>query len=200
MSLTPHNGRVFPFSYDLYRKLLKRIEQTLGFSVGWTPHSPRAGFASDAIARGVPFAEVREAGRWRADSSLRTYIDVVSAAQITVDLRVRGFVEAQAYARDHFEEFLPGFAHAENGEQQQHAQGTRREALPPVGRVQRTTTRRLPSAEEREEVQSRHSAGSSSSPSSRVGRFVHFSPSVEDATPAHSAPSRAPKGRGRGRS
>lgn len=201
LSLTPHGGRVFSFSYDLYRNLLKRVEKTLGISVGWTPHSPRAGFASDAIARGVPFAEVREAGRWRADSSLRTYIDIVTAAQITVDLRVRGFVEAQAYARDHFEEFLPGFAHAENGEQR-HAQGTRREALPPVGRVQRSSTRRLPSAEEHEEVQSGHSAGSRSTASgSRVGRCVHFFPSVEDAAaPAQFVPPRAPKGRGRGKS
>ena len=78
-------------------------------TVGWTPHSARAGFASEAIARGTPFNEVREQGRWRADSSLRTYIDIVSAAQISVDLRARGYVDAQIYALKHFEELLPGF-------------------------------------------------------------------------------------------
>ena len=108
VELSEPGGRLFPYSYDIYRKLLKRVESHLGLTVGWTPHSARAGFASEAIARGTPFNEVREQGRWRADSSLRTYIDIVSAAQISVDLRARGYVDTQIYVLNHFEDFLPG--------------------------------------------------------------------------------------------
>ena len=66
VELSEPGGRLFPYSYDIYRKLLKRVESHLGLTVGWTPHSARAGFASEAIARGTPFNEVREQGRWRA--------------------------------------------------------------------------------------------------------------------------------------
>ena len=202
LSSTPKGGRVFPNSYDLYRKLFKRVEQTLGITVGWTPHSPRAGFASEAIARGVPFAEVREAGRWRADSSLRTYIDIVAAAQITVDLRVRGFLEAQAYAREHFETFLPGFLAIDHGIHQGVSSWTGRPIVPAVERVGRAAAGGLPSPEgfEAEEIQSGHASSESLGGSAEgdTGRRVHFAPSAVDP-PAHSAsPSRA-RGRGRGR-
>eukprot|EP00972_Heterocapsa_arctica_P009812 1444059-Heterocapsa_arctica.AAC.1 len=63
--------RLIGYSYENYRRLLHKVEEKLGISVGWTPHSPRAGFASESSAEGCPFVEVRERGRWLADSSLR---------------------------------------------------------------------------------------------------------------------------------
>jgi hypothetical protein len=46
--------------------------------MGWTPHSPRAGRASDMMMMGLPFLRIREAGRWQSDSSLRRYLDVMA--------------------------------------------------------------------------------------------------------------------------
>jgi hypothetical protein len=46
--------------------------------IGWTPHSPRAGRASDMMMMGLSFLRIREAGRWQSDSSLRRYLDVMA--------------------------------------------------------------------------------------------------------------------------
>ena len=56
---------------------------------------------TDARTGGVPFEEVREQGRWRADSSLSTYLDIAASSQIAVDLRTRGLAGAQAFALQH---------------------------------------------------------------------------------------------------
>ena len=85
---------VFPESYSTFRLLLRRVEAQLGLSVGWTPHSGRAGYASDSRAEGVPFEEVREQGRWQSDSSLRRYLDIVGASSIGVSLRAAGLAKA----------------------------------------------------------------------------------------------------------
>ena len=200
LSLTPAGGRVFPFTYDLYRNLFKRVERTLGIAVGWTPHSPRAGFASEAIARGVSFAEVREAGRCRADSSLRTYIDIVAAAQITVDLRVRGFVEAQSYARSHFESFLPGFEYVYH---ERSSEGPRRAPVSALGRESRWSTPRglsgVQGPEGQEDDEDRHSAADESSRGSQQERRrVHFAPDSTSNSRAHTTSSLRGRGRGRG--
>ena len=83
ISMTKPGDRIFPFSYTTYRRLLINVEQKLSVSIGWTPHSPRAGFASVSIQDGASFWETREAGRWLADSSLRVYIDLVAVGQIS---------------------------------------------------------------------------------------------------------------------
>ena len=87
--------------------MLNKYERKLGLEIGWTPHSPRSGFASELIAAGVSFTEVRERGRWVANSSLGTYIDVVSAAGISVSLRLSGLAEAMAFAQARFLDFFP---------------------------------------------------------------------------------------------
>ena len=69
--LTPLGSPLFPYTLQSYRTLLHRAEQALGLEVGWGPHSPCAGFATDSRAEGWSFIEIREAGRWVADSSLR---------------------------------------------------------------------------------------------------------------------------------
>ena len=84
------SGRLFPHSRKELADELRSLEGKLSLTVGWTPHSPRAGFASDLRAAGWSFSEVREAGRWQADSSLRTYLDIVQASQIAVTVQAQG--------------------------------------------------------------------------------------------------------------
>ena len=101
-------GRLFPYSYAQYRKLLARGEVSMGVEAGFTPHSPRAGFATDSIAEGAGFIETKEAGRWVCDSSLRVYLDIVGAAAIATACKLRGLESAQAYAVGHLVDYLPG--------------------------------------------------------------------------------------------
>ena len=44
-----------------------------------TAHGPRAGWATRKRLEGTSFEELREAGRWESDKSLRIYLDVVTA-------------------------------------------------------------------------------------------------------------------------
>ena len=48
-----------------------------------TGHSARAGWATRLRQQGVPFPEVKEKGRWTQDTSLRTYLDVIGAQNIS---------------------------------------------------------------------------------------------------------------------
>ena len=53
------SGRAFPEAYYLPR-LLRSLRKKLGLPVTLTPYSYRHGFATDALARGVPDAHVAE--------------------------------------------------------------------------------------------------------------------------------------------
>ena len=44
----------------------------------FTPHCPRAGWATYRHTSGQSFTSLREDGRWRSDDSLRVYLDVVA--------------------------------------------------------------------------------------------------------------------------
>ena len=70
---------LIPTSYEKYGRLLRASCTALGLS-DYTPHSARAGFATDKILSGASFVEVREAGRWVHDASLRIYLDAVAVA------------------------------------------------------------------------------------------------------------------------
>ncbi len=97
-----------PYSYEQYRRLLIRVRGKLGITIQWTPHSPRSGFASDCIARGLPFRRVKELGRWSADQSLKAYVDIVMASSIGVSLRLSNLNESMAYAIKHALTFFVG--------------------------------------------------------------------------------------------
>ena len=105
--------------------------------MGWTPHSPRIAFASELVAAGVRFTEVRERGRYIADSSLRTYIDVASAAGISAALRLSGLAEAIALARGSFLDFFPAAKlHCKEAKEygrQGFSEGTRRSDVSALG-------------------------------------------------------------------
>lgn len=101
--------RVVGYTYESYRRLLGVVVKALNLqALGWTPHSPRAGFATDCIAAGLGFARTRELGRWVSEQSLRTYLDVQSAASIQVALKTQHLLEATAYCCKHTLPFFVG--------------------------------------------------------------------------------------------
>ena len=71
-------------SYDEYRKQFQVVSKQLGLPFVFTPHSPRAGFASEAISLGEDPGSVRLRGRWQSETSFRIYVDVISAAMVDV--------------------------------------------------------------------------------------------------------------------
>ena len=95
--ITPEGTPIFPYSLSSYRRILMEVEQSLGLPHLFTPHSPRAGFASENRARGWTFAELKDVGRWISDSSLRVYLDLVGASEIAASMRTMGLNSAMAY-------------------------------------------------------------------------------------------------------
>ena len=112
---TAPNGLLIPYSLRLYSRWLKFCEDILGLQVGWTPHSPRAGFASEGRLNKKSFTDLREEGRWTSDSSLRIYIDTVEATAISTRLLTSGLVPAQEYAIEHWLDYVPLIALLEDG-------------------------------------------------------------------------------------
>lgn len=52
IACTRQGEKLFPYSYAFYLRCFKQVERDLGVVIGYTPHSPRAGFASERIAAG----------------------------------------------------------------------------------------------------------------------------------------------------
>ena len=71
-----------------------------------TPHSPRAGYASDAYASGDAVANIMDGGRWMSESSFRCDVDVVSTASIMVPLRAKGLVPSVQHAQSNLLSFF----------------------------------------------------------------------------------------------
>ena len=100
------SGLLFPYSLEQYNRMLKRISKELHLDIGFTPHSLRAGFASEGRVLGKSFVELREEGRWVSDASLRIYIDVVSASSIACDLDLVGLRPALDFACHHWPRYF----------------------------------------------------------------------------------------------
>ena len=92
------SGCLFPFTLTQYNRLLKKVGKTLNINTNYTPHSLRAGFASEGRILGQSFVELREEGRWVSDSSLRIYVDIVSATAIARSHELAGLKEALSFA------------------------------------------------------------------------------------------------------
>ena len=103
---TAPGHRLFPFSLSTWRTELRSLDELLGFRAGWTPHSGRSGFATDSRIAGKSFEEVREAGRWQADASLRTYLDIAAAATVLVQSRLAGRSSALAWADQFWHQYF----------------------------------------------------------------------------------------------
>ncbi|CAK0903818.1 unnamed protein product, partial [Prorocentrum cordatum] len=117
---TPPEGLLFPYSLVDYRHRLKQFEAAPGLDIHWTPHSARAGFASDSVARGVPFQDIKEAGRWLTESSLRIYVDVVTASRVLAQAEQRGIAPLIREAAEKLPHYFPEGIFGE-GEGLQHA-------------------------------------------------------------------------------
>ena len=94
---TSSGGSLACCGYDVYRRLLARLSLQLG--VPYTPHSCRAGFATEAIIKGRKPDEVQRQGRWASVNSFLVYIDVATALQVEAEYRsqaLRSEIEAVA--------------------------------------------------------------------------------------------------------
>ena len=60
-----------------------------GLRPKWTAHTPRAGWATTLWLLGMPFSELRDAGRWQSDASLRCYLDIISATETLAEEELR---------------------------------------------------------------------------------------------------------------
>ena len=107
VELTPPRCFLFPISIASYRLRLKQFVAEKGLAIDWSPHSPRAGFATDATADGLPFPVLKEEGRWVSDTSTRVYIDCVSSVASLKQIEAAGYSEAVAYTYQHFEDYFP---------------------------------------------------------------------------------------------
>ena len=97
---------LFPLSYAQYRALLAQVGEHLQLGVRFTPHSPRAGFATEESVRGVGVASIRERGRWASEQSFKIYLDIVSASQIEASFALRGATTSLEFATQHFSSFF----------------------------------------------------------------------------------------------
>ena len=101
--------RLIGYTYENYRRVLSQTCEQQGLQdLGFTPHSPRSGFASDCVAAGLGFSRTRELGRWVSESSLRTYVDITSAAAIQVSFKLQHLNEAVAYCCANMLQFFVG--------------------------------------------------------------------------------------------
>ena len=103
---TADNAHIFPYTLEQYNRMIKKISKTLNLDIRYTPHSLRAGFASEGRALGKQFTELREEGRWISDSSLRIYVDVVGAAAIAQSHNVKALRPAIAQAASTWQSYF----------------------------------------------------------------------------------------------
>ena len=95
---TQPNCYMLPYTMLHYRREIKLVDTGLGLNLGFSPHSARAGYATDMQLQGVPFNQIKEGGRWLSDSSLRVYLDVLGATQAPRLMRLKGLAPQLAAA------------------------------------------------------------------------------------------------------
>lgn len=88
-----------------YSRALHRALVRLGLDhLGLTPHSARAGFATDGIVRRIPFQQLKAEGRWASYTNLKIYIDaIVSRAISSVPTVARWRTLGEALEGDFFD-------------------------------------------------------------------------------------------------
>ena len=163
-------------SYSTYRKLIIKIEGILKIDLGLTPHSPRSGFATEAIQDGHDFTAVKEGGRWVSDASLRQYVDMVAVSQIQADLHTRGLAPLLSYASENWLSFFPRaepYLAPGSDAASWLGAGAGGRLLPAVGPPEWASAARLPDAAVEEEAQGGHATaavgGSATRSSPRPG-------------------------------
>lgn len=106
LKCTMPTEKLFPFSYAKYHRALKQVEEALGIDLGVTPHSPRAGYASEEAAAGTPVLEIMRGGRWGSESSMKTYVDIIVASQVTSMIALGAHAAPMRSAADNFYRFF----------------------------------------------------------------------------------------------
>ncbi|CAK0833937.1 unnamed protein product [Prorocentrum cordatum] len=114
---------------------LRQFEAALGLDIHWAPHSARAGFASDSVARGIPFQEIKEAGRWLTESSLRIYVDVVTASRVLAQAEQRGIASLVREAAEKLPSYFPKGIFGEDACGKRAADGLAQGGAPDLGEL-----------------------------------------------------------------
>lgn len=88
-----------PYSYSSYNESLHSFAQGLGLKFKITPRSARAGFATEAVARGDDIATVRNQGRQQSEASSKVYVDQITAALVAVSVSISHKREAMLFCK-----------------------------------------------------------------------------------------------------
>ena len=111
-STTPPGSALSSLDYNQYSRCLAFAARQLGLNtIGYSPHSPRAGWATQLRLSGVPFAEIQERARWQTASALRIYLDAV-AASTTLLHKTHSLLEFSAYLKADFPGRFPWWRRA----------------------------------------------------------------------------------------
>ena len=108
-STPPGQLVMFGVNLGLYQRLLAKACQVLGLPP-FTPHSARAGFATDLFLSGADFVSIREAGRWLSDASLRVYLDAVTTASVEASHAGQQWAPLADWLGTHFGQVFPWWA------------------------------------------------------------------------------------------
>ena len=98
---TVAGARLFPFGYCMYNTSFKQCEMHYQLQLGFTAHSPRAGFATSQVIAGIPVKEIQAAGRWLCEASFQTYVDVVAAAHIKAQVGSKELDTTVQWVKNH---------------------------------------------------------------------------------------------------
>ena len=81
------------FDYQTYRQRLAFAADQLNWGdLGFRPHSPRAGGATQMLFDGEAFSTIQRAGRWAAEQSCRRYLDAAFALAASISSRAADFL------------------------------------------------------------------------------------------------------------
>ena len=106
VAATPHGSPLFPFSFAFYNRKIRELSRQLNVGVECSGHSPRAGFASERVARRESRPDVQARGRWKTPSSFLIYVDVILAAQVEVDFKLKGLHAAAEHCLAHWQDYF----------------------------------------------------------------------------------------------
>lgn len=102
--------RLFPFSYTTYNNSFGLAEEHFGLTLNLTAHSGRAGFATSRIMEGADPTVVQKAGRWRSETSFRTYIDVAGSLRTRTQVEASSHMQAAKWCQQHLLDYFVNLA------------------------------------------------------------------------------------------
>ena len=79
---TATEPRLLGVTYAQYRAAFMQGATAAGFAsdgLNFTPHCPRAGAATQGSIEGISVPDLKDAGRWASEISLKTYLDIATA-------------------------------------------------------------------------------------------------------------------------